>query len=197
MFCSKDCRWPPAYLTCKNCGCEYKIYPSSIRPNRQFCSMACYRQSAGESHLEARIRCALEALGAGFRQEHPAGRWSIDFALIKNRIAIEADGAYWHTITAERDVKRDAQLARAGWRIIRLGETEVNAARDVGRLILDRIREATGLELADLEPSDGTLRQPRTLRKQAVVRVPNLNARHPHRRASKHGSVDGQMSLWD
>lgn len=193
-YCSEECYRPPVFLDCKTCGKSFRTQPCHMGTDRQFCSMACYRQFAGESALEARVRSGLEALGVNFRQEYPAGRWSIDFALVNDKIAIEADGGYWHTITAARDAKRDAQLARAGWRIIRLAETEVNAARDVGDLIRDRIREATGLELVDLEPSDGTSH--RGQRRRTVLHMPNT--RYPRHRRSprKGGAVDGQMALW-
>lgn len=152
-YCSEECRRPPMILTCRNCGEEFREVPSAA--HRQFCSLACYRKFGGETMLEARVRLALESLGVEFTQEYGTGRWSIDFALVAHKIAIEADGTYWHTITAERDVRRDAELKRAGWRVVRLPEQDVNDARNVARLVCDRVRDVTGLDLADL---DGQLR---------------------------------------
>jgi len=147
-YCSEECRRPPMYVTCRHCGKRFREVPSMA--DRQFCSLACRCRFRGETRLEASVRVALEALGVEFTQEYPVGRWSIDFALAGHRIAIEADGEYWHTITAERDVKRDAELERGGWKVVRLPEAEVNGARDLGKFIRDRVREVTGLDLADL-----------------------------------------------
>lgn len=151
-YCSEECRRPPMFLTCRNCSSQFREVPSA--PHRQFCSIACYRSFVGETALEARVRMALEGLGVEFRQEHGVGRWSIDFALPGQMIAIEADGAYWHSVTAERDARRDAELERAGWRIVRLPERDVIDAPDVASLIRDRVRDATGLDLADLAAPD-------------------------------------------
>lgn len=104
----------------------------------------------GETQLEARVRVALEAQGVGFHQEYPFGRWSIDFAVPKHKLAIEADGDYWHTILAARDARRDAAMVAGGWRVVRLAETDVYNARDLRQFILDRIRAEVGLELADI-----------------------------------------------
>lgn len=147
-YCSEECRRPPMFLACRNCGQRFREVPSAA--HRQFCSLACYRGFVGETGLEARVRVALEGLGVEFRQEYGVGRWSIDFALPGQMIAIEADGTYWHSITAERDVRRDAELKRAGWRVVRLPELDVTSAPDVASLIRDRVRNATGIDLADL-----------------------------------------------
>lgn len=147
-YCSEGCRRPPVYVTCRNCGETNRVGPAYAEAGRQFCSVSCYRRFVGETALESRVRLALEGLGAEFEQEHGAGKWSIDFALVGQRIAIEADGDYWHSITAERDTRRDAALERAGWRVVRLAECEVNDAPDPGQLIRDRVYEVTGVELA-------------------------------------------------
>jgi very-short-patch-repair endonuclease len=150
QYCSSECHWPPTYLNCKTCGGRFRVTPSRAGAGAQFCSLACYRKHTGETMLEARVRMALEDLGIGFTQEYPVLGWAIDFALVPHKVAIEADGDYWHSISIERDIRRDAVLERAGWRMVRLSEAEVNATREPGRLILDRLRAATGLELADV-----------------------------------------------
>lgn len=147
-YCSEACRRPPLMVPCANCGKEFRKAESQTK--KRFCSIACVRQFMGETQLEARMRIALERLGVGFVQEFPFRRWSIDFAIPEYKIAIEADGDYWHTILAERDAKRDARMGAAGWTVVRFGETEVYGTQDLGRLILDRVHAITGLELADL-----------------------------------------------
>ena len=188
QYCSAECRWPPTYLDCKTCGGRFRVTPSRAGTGAQFCSLACYRKYTGETMLEARVRMALENLGVGFVQEYAVLGWAIDFALIPHKVAIEADGDYWHSISIERDTRRDAVLERAGWRMVRLSETEVNATRDPGQLILDRLHAATGLELADVA-SDGETRSQQH-------RVFRLNHRRLRRIRMTRSPMDGQIALW-
>lgn len=147
-YCSDACRRPPMMITCQNCGKDFRN--RGLRTDRRFCSLPCVRQFMGETQLEARIRVALELLGVGFTQEYPFGRWSIDFAIPKHKVAIEADGDYWHEVRSARDAKRDARMKAAGWTVVRFAESDVKAARDLGQFILARLHEAAQLELADL-----------------------------------------------
>lgn len=136
-FCSEACRRPPVVTDCLTCGSEFRREPAVA--TRRFCSFACYRRFRGETTLEARVREALAGLGIPFKQEFPVGRWSVDFALTELGVALEADGAYWHDASAERDRQRDAAVERAGWRVVRLPERDINTAADLGALILERI----------------------------------------------------------
>lgn len=184
--CSEECRRPPLIVACRKCGREFRIEPSDI--DHQFCSLACYRSFVGETRLEARIRVALEILGIPFEQEFPVGRWSIDFAVLRHKIAIEADGEYWHTVSAERDKRKDARLTAAGWQIVRLAETDVNAARDLPQLILGRVREVTGIDRAALV-SAATASAP------ALVAAPAKT--RPFRLRASRRPIAGQLALWD
>lgn len=150
--CSEQCRRPPMYLNCQNCGIEFRKCPG--RADKRFCSFACYRRFSGETLLESRVRSALELLGVQFKQEYQIGRWSIDFALTSHKIAIEADGDYWHAQSVDRDARRDATLARAGWRVVRLSEGAVNDTKDLCQFIAARLYEATGLEISHLAVRD-------------------------------------------
>lgn len=141
-FCSEECRRPPVIIACRNCAKQFRKCPGE--DSRQFCSLSCYRSFVGETLLEARIRVALESLGVPFEQEFAVGRWSIDFALVGQKIAIEADGDYWHKLSSARDKRRDARLGLAGWRTVRLAEKDVNSALNLPRLILDRVPEVAG-----------------------------------------------------
>jgi very-short-patch-repair endonuclease len=146
-YCSEECRRPPVYITCRNCNQTVRVVPFYAENGRQFCSFACYRGFVGETALEMRVRLALESLGVEFRQEYGIGKWSIDFALTGPQVAIEADGDYWHSVTAERDALRDAELERGGWRVVRLPERAVNSASDLGAYICKRVRDVTGIDL--------------------------------------------------
>lgn len=136
-FCSETCRRPPVVADCLTCGTEFRKLPGAA--SRRFCSFACYRRFKGETTLEARVRVALDGLGIPFEQEYPVGRWSVDFALTGMGVALEADGAYWHDATADRDRQRDEAIERAGWHVVRLPEQDIRTAADLGTLILERI----------------------------------------------------------
>lgn len=192
-FCSEECRRPPVYITCRNCKRTVRVIPFYAENGRQFCTVACYRRFNGETRLEARIRCALDTLGVEFEQEYAVGKWSIDFANARHRIAIEADGDYWHSLTAERDARRDEHLTRAGWRVVRLGESEVNSTRDLGAFILDRLRAATGLDSADLaSPAGGPARVLIDGHSRPAFHLNHVRVGH----IRKSGPVEGQLPLW-
>lgn len=183
-YCSEACRRPPLMVACQTCGTEFR---KSACDTTRFCSISCVRQYMGETQLEARVRVALQALGVGFTQEYPFRRWSIDFAIPEHRVAIEADGDYWHKILADRDARRDAAMNAAGWTVVRLSETGVNGARDLGQFILGRVHAAAGLELADIVG-------PAVILTRSASRRPRPAFR---RRRGASRPAKGQLALWD
>lgn len=94
----------------------------------KFCSLSCYRRHGGESSLERIVRSELDRAAIPYEQEARVGKWSIDF-LVAGRVAVEADGSYWHSspATKRRDAKRDAALSARGLIVIRLAESEVRS----------------------------------------------------------------------
>ncbi len=74
------------------------------------------------------VRQMLAALGADFRQEYKIGRYSVDFAIVGQRIAIEADSIYWHQ-HPERDARKTAYLNERGWTVVRLREKTTTLSR--------------------------------------------------------------------
>jgi very-short-patch-repair endonuclease len=74
-----------------------------------------------EERLWRRLRGSQ--LGVVFRRQVVVGGYIVDFAASSVRIVVEVDGGY-HAERAEADAKRDARLARAGWRVVRLASDE-------------------------------------------------------------------------
>src|SRR3954463_9125223 len=71
---------------------------------------------------EARLWSALKArqLGVQFRSEVPlAGRYIVDFCAPSVRLVVEVDGAC-HASRRQADARRDAELRRLGYRVLRL-----------------------------------------------------------------------------
>lgn len=126
-YCSEECRRPPAYTICPSCEETFRLFPSKANDeHNRFCGQRCYRLYRGETPLERKVREKLAELGIEVEQEYQIGRWLADFAIVDRKIAIEADGNYWHG--GARDRRRDRSFADLGWQVIRLSETEIRAS---------------------------------------------------------------------
>ena len=89
-----------------------------------------------EALLWARIRgCRL---GVWFRRQVPLGRYIVDFVAPGARLVVEVDGGY-HSTRDGADRRRDAQLARLGFRTLRVAAARV---RDDMPAVLELIRAA-------------------------------------------------------
>ena len=81
--------------------------------------------------LELQLRNALNAAGVEFVFQFPVPGTSYvaDFYLPRTNTILEADGGYWHSRPKSvlHDAKRDAVLARFGYRVVRLGEKQIRA----------------------------------------------------------------------
>ena len=60
--------------------------------------------------------------GMKFRRQVPIGPYIADFASIEQRLAVEADGGQHGGASDER---RDAFLAKRGWRVVRFWNSDV------------------------------------------------------------------------
>ncbi len=57
--------------------------------------------------------------GFGFRRQLVIGPFIVDFACAKVRLAVEIDGPY-HEPRARPDARRDRELAKLGWFVLRI-----------------------------------------------------------------------------
>ena len=78
--------------------------------------------------------------GLKFRRQAPMGPYMVDFVCLRHRLVVEADGPFHD---AAHDAERDAWLARNGFCVLRISNTEVS--RDV---VIPRILAAVGGPLA-------------------------------------------------
>lgn len=58
-------------------------------------------------------------LGVGFRRQAPIGNYIADFVAPSARLVVEVDGGY-HAQRARADARRDRDLGRLGYRVLRL-----------------------------------------------------------------------------
>jgi very-short-patch-repair endonuclease len=63
-------------------------------------------------------------LGVSFRRQVPLAGYICDFVCASRRLVVEVDGAH-HARRAPADARRDAVLARLGYRVLRLKAARV------------------------------------------------------------------------
>lgn len=91
------------------------------------------------SRLERLCQSILESLGIFFRRQYqlPGNRHPFDFAIVDQKILIEADGCYWHGCDCRsgqrslhraeyraRDQQLDDYARSLGWTVLRFRECE-------------------------------------------------------------------------
>lgn len=72
------------------------------------------------SPIEAALWHDIRAESLVLYPQYPVGRFFVDFGNPAWRVAIECDGARWHT-DRERDQQRQAQIEALGWTVHRVG----------------------------------------------------------------------------
>lgn len=68
--------------------------------------------------IEYALWCEIRYVGLPFYLQYPVGRRFVDFGDPVFRIAIEADGAAYHTPAG--DAQKDSELRSFGWRVFRV-----------------------------------------------------------------------------
>lgn len=99
---------------------------------------------AAPTTTEALLWEALRAerLGVRFRRQVVLGRYVADFVAPRAKLVVEVDGEV-HAQRAAADARRDRDLARMGYRVLRLPRAQVQ----------ERLAEAMALVVAALEQS--------------------------------------------
>jgi very-short-patch-repair endonuclease len=83
----------------------------------------------------------LRTQGFPVRRQYPIGKFIVDFAITRTRLVVEVDGAI-HGLesVAERDVERDAEIKRAGWRVLRVPAATAMSKDHVLAMIQQELR---------------------------------------------------------
>jgi very-short-patch-repair endonuclease len=89
----------------------------------------------------------LRALGHHFRRQSPLLTYVVDFECRRSRVIVEVDGTqHGFDINRERDLVRDEDLRRAGYKILRFANAEIDRELDV-------VMETIWLELILAHPT--------------------------------------------
>lgn len=143
-YCSQPCmiaerppkpRGPRVTLSCLHCNKEFQTYPSWAKDGRKFCSRQCHgahtmrnARLMQPTSIERALMAELEKQEMVYEHEYPVTGWVLDFAFPDQRLAVEADGDYWHSLpnVIEKDARKDASMKAMGWRILHFTETQIN-----------------------------------------------------------------------
>lgn len=145
-YCSQKCMMqvrpaPPKKerikLICLNCGQIFYKLECQTHDNRgRFCCRGCVGayvmkniRSNGLTSIEKIIKDSLDNLGLEYESQYTGiSPWIIDFAFPDHKLAIEADGKYWHSLenVKAKDKRKNKALKELGWSIMHLGEDEIN-----------------------------------------------------------------------
>lgn len=104
-----------------------------------------------DTSIELKIQKFLSERGIAFEKQYPFSITFIDVAIPDKKIAIYADGCYWHGCPVCNKSKRikqlnhdktiTAYLEKSGWKVIRFWEHEINT-ETFNKLLNDRLVEA-------------------------------------------------------
>lgn len=99
-------------------------------PDKHPCRLRASRGNPS-SELEVAMHNALIEACISFETQYKVLRYYIDFAVVDSKVAIEADGEYWHKgERKERDIVRDEKLRAEGWIVIRFPGKRI--VKDIG-----------------------------------------------------------------
>lgn len=139
-YCSWECQIladEEARVTviCEHCGTPVVVPPARARGMR-YCSNACKGAASARAaanisptSIEVAMYAALDALGVEYVAQHPIpeARTAPDAYVPGLRLALYADGAYWHgrPEAMARDRRQEALLVAHGYTFARLSEADL------------------------------------------------------------------------
>jgi len=88
--------------------------------------------SKADSDLEREMEKILKELGfkgkKDYEKQYNVSRYWIDFAFVKEKIAVEPGAKYWHS--KERDAGKGRALNKRGWEVLWFNEDEIYHDRE-------------------------------------------------------------------
>lgn len=76
------------------------------------------------TNIERMMARALDEMGIPYEREVRFGLYRVDFLLRSKKLAIEADGAHWHStpLRKSKDARKDSYLRGCGLQVYRAAE---------------------------------------------------------------------------
>lgn len=121
-------------IICEICGKEKDVQPYQIKMgNGRFCSSRCFgiwnnkHMKKKDTSIEIAVEKELIKRHISYLKQVPIkGIALVDF-LLSNKIVIQADGDYWHSLKGRKskDIAQDVVLGFKGYKIYRFSETEI------------------------------------------------------------------------
>ncbi|WP_406153026.1 endonuclease domain-containing protein [Streptomyces sp. NBC_01023] len=174
LYCSEDCQAKETAANkiyeerpCEHCGETMVLTHTEDVEDRRFCGWECYNlhRPTDPEVLErmARMRNAQlqqtkptrceeilyrlmdQAIPGQWEPQLRLFHWTVDAAVPEQQLVVQADGDYWHGLTAaksgqtpspsvaltiKKDRAQDKYLTTAGWRVLRLWESELKQDPD-------------------------------------------------------------------
>ena len=143
-YCSQKCmiadrpkpkRIKKSIVNCQLCGKEFEIYPSWLKKgDGKFCSRKCVISNTnrqmrlnGQTTIEKLLQDELNKRNIDHSYNYSLPPWVIDFAFPNYKLAVEADGIYWHSLdnVKEKDKRKDKDLIKRGWTILHFTGDEI------------------------------------------------------------------------
>jgi very-short-patch-repair endonuclease len=111
-------------------------------PSRQISNARRMRKAPASTERDLwRLLRGSKVGGLKFRRQAVIGPYIVDFACMRHRLVIEADGPFHNP---EKDAERDAWLEGQGFRVIRMPNAEINRNFNV---LIERILALTDAPL--------------------------------------------------
>lgn len=138
-------------MTCEVCGEVRQVKPS-LASRFRACSKSCaavlsaIAQQGRSSSIEIMLQEAMKEAELHPTPQHIIGPFIADFAFIEQKLVVECDGDYWHSLPERqaKDRQKDGYLKKTGWRIIRLSETDIKlSATDCVARIQTKLQSLT------------------------------------------------------
>jgi len=79
----------------------------------------CFRRNLSENERVLWSRISGKQLGVAFRRQFPVGRYIVDFVAPSAKLIVEVDDRS-HELKRAADARRDRDLARLGYRVLRI-----------------------------------------------------------------------------
>lgn len=143
--------WTREQRQCEWCGKMVWVKPAKFEEFR-FCSRQCLGASVakdmaelnGPTSIEQSLMDELDRRHIPYRVQHQIAKWLVDITLPEHRIAIEADGDYWHSFPEqqEKDANKNHWLEAHGWTIHRFSGSEI---RESPAACIDKVVASLGL----------------------------------------------------